>query len=161
MKPRKERWANSPAATSGRFCRRNRPRRPRSASVSPGRQCRYRTTVAKNRPDLRGPCQNRGLFAAEQPRSRHTRTRQDASVGTSVGMGTSVDAGAVVSVTASMSAGAGANVGASREQGCRRGRKRGCRRKRKCDRRHERRCERERDREHRCERERKRNECNG
>ena len=64
------------SATSGRFCRRNRPQRPQAASVFPGRQCRYRTTAAKNRPEPRRPCQNRGLFAAKPYRSRHTKTRQ-------------------------------------------------------------------------------------
>ena len=42
----------SPLATSGRFCRRIQPERPRSGSVSPGQRSRQRTTPAENRPEV-------------------------------------------------------------------------------------------------------------
>ena len=61
---------DAPSATSGRFCRRIRPKRQRSASVSPGRRCRKRTTPAENRTEVRNPCQNHGPFSAKPPRSR-------------------------------------------------------------------------------------------
>ena len=60
----------SPLATSGRFCRRIQPERPRSGSVSPGQRSRQRTTPAENRTETKDPWQNQGPFPAEPPRSR-------------------------------------------------------------------------------------------
>lgn len=60
----------SPLATSGRFCRRIQPERPRSGSVSPGQRSRRRTTPAENRTEAKDPWQNQGPFPAEPPRSR-------------------------------------------------------------------------------------------
>lgn len=42
---------DNPSTTSGRFCRRIRPERLRSASVSPGHRSRHCTAPAENRPE--------------------------------------------------------------------------------------------------------------
>lgn len=66
---------DNPSTTSGRFCRRIRPERLRSASVSPGHRSRHCTAPAENRPEVRNPWQNQGPFSAKPLRSRGVRTR--------------------------------------------------------------------------------------
>ena len=58
---------DNPPATSGWFCRRIRPERLRSASVSPGQRSRHCTAPAENRPEAQTHGEIRAHFLRNRP----------------------------------------------------------------------------------------------